>query len=588
MKRLYFSGEFLCINICSFQKISIYCGLIFILFLPGHSQIVLSEIMFDADTLESHNEFVEIYNYGQNPVNLDQWGIGDDTELDLIIDAGYGTIIQPEQFGLILDASYFSNSTTYNHLIPSEALILTINDGSFGSYGWSNTNPEVIKLVNITGDTMQSYRYTLDNDPGYSDEKIILDENNLFNNWKNSFLFRGTPGTNNSVTPFRNDLALDSICITPVYPTIHQQPQVRAFFRNAGLDSIVDFSIEIFEDKNFNQTPDISEVILTDYVLLPLYQNDTISGNWFLPYFEEGIHRIGFVANYQIDENFKNNILIIEMTIESENSSIVINEIMYRPESGKTEWIELYNNSGQAINFENWHFADFRDTVKISDNGIFIQSNDFLVLAGDSLFLQHQNINPEKVIIIKSFPNLNNDYDDLFLYSSSYRVIDHVLYSSSWMRRDTDPGISLERINPEISSSLAENWGGSVEPGGSTPAEINSIYMEKPASDILIDIHPNPFSPDGDGYEDYSLIQFKLPFPTGFVTIEIFDITGRKIMKVADYEPTGNSRTFIWDGRDYNDRICRIGIYIVLVRIFNPGQDLYKELKKSIVLMKRG
>jgi len=184
----------------------------------AESQVILTEVLFDADTLESHNEFVELYNSGQQAISLDQWKLGDGTEFDLLIDAGFGLTLHPQQFALVLDPSYFENSTTYDTLIPPAALILTIEDGSFGSYGWSNTVSEPVSLINASGDTVQSYSYSVDNLPGFSYEKIILNEDNSSVNWSNSLRFRGSPGNFNSVQASQIDLAVDSLWTDPAYP----------------------------------------------------------------------------------------------------------------------------------------------------------------------------------------------------------------------------------------------------------------------------------------------------------------------------------------------------------------------------------
>ena len=90
----------------------------------GNAQIILTEVMFDADTLESHNEFVEIYNLSENPVNLTGWRIGDSTEVDLILGVDTQPIIQPNHYAIILDASYFENSQFV--LFESQAHLLLV------------------------------------------------------------------------------------------------------------------------------------------------------------------------------------------------------------------------------------------------------------------------------------------------------------------------------------------------------------------------------------------------------------------------------------------------------------------------------
>ena len=112
--------------------------------------------------------------------------------------------------------------------------------------------------------------------------------------------------------------------------------------------------------------------------------------------------------------------------------------------------------------------------------------------------------------------------------------------------------------------------------------------MKKPTRESLLSVHPNPFSPDGDGFEDFTIFEYRLPFPTGFLSIDIFDIKGRKIKRLADYQAVGQNGYLVWDGRDGDGRITRMGIYVILVRVFEPNADIFREFKKTVVLVKKG
>ncbi|MBN2366213.1 MAG: lamin tail domain-containing protein, partial [Calditrichaeota bacterium] len=197
--------------------------------------------MFDPDTLENHNEFVEIFNSGNSVANLRGWQIGDDNELDYIQDTGSGLMLAPGQYGVILDASYFANSTSYDNLLPPEALIMTIDDGSFGSYGWSNTLTETVFLTDSAGNSIQVYQYSLGNTPGFSDEKVIMIPDNSEMNWKNSLKFRGTPGFENSVRKKETDIGVDSLWIIPSYPVSGIEFDLKIQVRNLGILPVESF-----------------------------------------------------------------------------------------------------------------------------------------------------------------------------------------------------------------------------------------------------------------------------------------------------------------------------------------------------------
>ncbi|MCB0288599.1 MAG: hypothetical protein KDE57_18240, partial [Calditrichaeota bacterium] len=131
---------------------------------------------------------------------------GDSVSVDLLVSLpGFGFMLQPEQFAVILDPDYIADSSlTYEGIIPAAALRLTFETATFGSNGLSNSAPETVVLLNALSDTIDAYRYSTDNSPGFSDER----RNPLSNEWENSRSLHGTPGTTNSVSPKAIDLAL--------------------------------------------------------------------------------------------------------------------------------------------------------------------------------------------------------------------------------------------------------------------------------------------------------------------------------------------------------------------------------------------
>lgn len=551
------------------------------------TQIILTEIMFDADTLEAHNEFVEILNIGHEEIMLDSLKVGDDSSMDFIIDAGYGLELNPGQFAVIMDGSYFGNSDTYDSIIPKSALIVKIDDASFGSFGWSNSKPETVFLIDAFGATIQSYQYTLDNDPGISDEKMILNQDNTEYNWGNSLIIRGTPGRGNSISPFQWDLAIDSAWSNPKYPIQDSLFQIKIVVKNAGLNSFSTFSMDLFEDLNNNYQIDDDEFSQNIKFQKHLSYTDTVWLTASVDGLNIGYHHFGLILHLDDDQNMENNKWFITLQVEAIDIPIVINEIMFKPNVGQSEWIELYNYHNFGIELENWSFSDLEDTVKITEFPYTIGPKSYSILSGDISIMSQFALSPETVLLIKNFPTLNNDLDELKIISSSGRLVDWVNYSDTWLRREAEAGVSLERISPTISSSLANNWSASVSPDGGTPAKQNSIFIKKPVEESLITIAPNPFSPDRDGFEDFAIIEYSLPFATGWMTLDIFDINGRFIRRLANQLAVGQNGHLIWDGADQNNRVSRIGLYIILLRIYEPNSNLFQELKKTIVLTKR-
>ena len=183
------------------------------------SQITFSEIMYDVNTNENHDEYVEIFNLSFfDSLDIFGWQFSDSTGVDQILSTNEKTKIAPRSFAVILDGSYFGNSTVYDTIIPPNVLILKISDNAFGRNGLSNSYAEYLSIIDSTGDTLTRYRYSIGNSPGFSDEKILLDSSNFVLNWSVSQVEGGTPGFINSVSPQAIDIAVNEASLQYPYP----------------------------------------------------------------------------------------------------------------------------------------------------------------------------------------------------------------------------------------------------------------------------------------------------------------------------------------------------------------------------------
>ena len=551
------------------------------------AQVILTEVMFDADTLESYNEFVEIYNLNSLAVDLSGWQVGDSTEQDLLTDAGYGLLLEPQQYGIILDRGYFENSTSYDSLIPPDALIITIDDGSFGSFGLSNSKAEFILLINSSEDTVQTYQYSIDNIPGHSDEKIILSEDNSVQNWGNSTTLNGTPGSKNSIAPKDVDLLISQFSFLETTFIVGETIRFEALIKNNGQQTVNGFQLQKFYDLDVNERPDSVEIIETVDYPNSINHSDSLILEGQFDDVPAGQVSFGIAIVVPNDEDITNNVKTKTVFVtDPVNLRIIINEIMAAPNSNEAEWIEVFNPGASNINMASIYFADSRDTVKLSKEDLILRPGEYLVAGGDSAISNQYNISYENLTIVSGFPTLNNSFDDLKLLNNFNFVYDRVSYTDEWYGREVDQGISLERINPELNGQISVNWAASVDFSGSTPGRINSVFATILPTESQLQINPNPFSPDGDGFEDVTIIQINIPVETAFINIRIYDTRGRLIRFLADSIPSAHQAQFVWDGKDDNFRVARIGAYICLVEALNSNKNVIKQLKSTIILVK--
>lgn len=435
-------------------------------------KLVLSEIMFCSEP--GNNEFVEIYNTDNTQsINLEGFGIRYNTaKSDLVTDAGYGTILPPESYAVIMEGDYNIPNGLYKDIIPPSALILKISDNSFGSSGMSNSVGRPVKLLNGFGEEIDSCIYSADNPRNISDEKLFLNSAGSADNWKNSLRTYGTPGFRNSVTPYNYDLKIESLSIIPSSEILGQVISIDVTILNTGLNSAGRFTVGLYDDINNDSAASPNEMI-SEKIYEGMNRGDSVESIInYTPVFT-GIRNIIAVINYVDDQYNENNIEYDVLNIyvpEHEYNDAVINEIMYAPFNGEPEWIELFNRSNKKINLKNWTVSDNKTTVFLTEKDVIINPSSYIVISKDSSLSEFYRL--KDLVICRSMPSLNNTGDKVVVADSLNMPVDSVIYRSEWGGKN---GKSLERIDPGIKSNDSSNWSSSKSLNNGTPGNINSI-----------------------------------------------------------------------------------------------------------------
>ena len=313
------------------NKISILVVVfIFPLFAQVDTSLTISEVMFYPAS--GNNEFIEIYNTSTiNTIDLDSFKIIYSTSNpDIIVGAGEGTLLPPNSFAVVLEGDYPFGSGIYDGLIPPEALILKIDNNSFGTSGMANTSDRPIWLLNTVNDTLEAYTYSANNSQTFSDEKINLVKDSSSSNWANSLVQNGTPGFQNSVTPVQFDLALSSLTFSPSLLFEGDDVTITAKIQNLGSDVASNYSVEIYNDANFDSVADPGELIFSQNYF-NLASGDSISANTIINSLTTGDYQIIAKVVFTPDENLLNNGKIKSFVVNppgNNYNSVVINEIM--------------------------------------------------------------------------------------------------------------------------------------------------------------------------------------------------------------------------------------------------------------------
>lgn len=275
-----------------------------------------------------------------------------------------------------------------------------------------------------------------------------------------------------------------------------------------------------------------------------------------------------------------------------DRNSVVINEFMYNPAEGNCEFIELLNISDSIVNIGGWQHTDDEGNVNlVSDINYNLEPGNYFIAAADSsIFLNYPDLIADQVSILnKADMGLPNSGESIILKDIFGNVVDSLFYSDKWHNRNIkeNKNLSLERISPIISSYDPTNWSTCVNGIGATPGLKNSVYTPYHTAESKISISPNPFSPDNDGFEDFTIITYNLKSPVNQLRIKIFDDRGRKVRTLTNNLASGASGSIIFDGLDDEGNPLKIGMYIIFVETVGQNSNVIENYKKVVVVARK-
>ena len=549
--------------------------------LATFGQVVLSEIMFDPAYNDRYYEYVEIHNISIEDIDLTGWRLGDGTGDDCIIPYENGLTLAPGQYGLILDPEYFDHEPEYSELIPDDCLVVTVESNTLGSGGLSNSTAETVTMIDPGGGIIASYTYSLSINPGYSEEKINLSGGDVQGNWLESETVNGTPGFKNSVSPDSVNLAVISITAFPSEPRRGAAVILSALVKNTGILAAWGFQIAFALDNDGDEEFSCEETF-AQYAVMELQPGDSAEIPAATPPLIEGYWLFGAYI-MGADDDSSDNLAALPLTVGATPGAMLINEVMYHPSPGKGEWVEIINHSGYTLELSDWRLSD-NDTSQaaVIQDSSFLFNGEYAILAEDSTIFDYIFSTLTPVIVLSDWRSLNDYGDEVNLIDPAGNLIDRLEYHSGW--GNVEPGVSIERINPAGSSGNPDNWLPCALPAGGTPGAANSVHYEPAADAPNLSVYPEVFTPGECGPGNVAFISYNLSLTSARVNLKIFDVRGRLIRTLLSGEIASEQEVVIWDGRNENGDMARIGCYIIHLEALSEEWKTVIEAKTTVVL----
>ena len=554
---------------------------------PRHGTIVVNEIMYAPQGGEP--EWLEILNTAEDRVDLNGWRIGNRSAARYQL-AGNGMVLSPGGYAVV------TKDTALLHASFSTIDGLLIQCASLPTFLWSNSGDAVV-IQDQSGMILDSISYASawGGGDGRSLERIDpFGDPRDSTNWASSSDTTGaSPGRPNSVVRLDDDLQV--FRFPAATTSAGSAPFIAITVRNTGRHEAGEYTIRIYDDYDRDSLASPGELIQSFPGQFPLVPGDTLRTMLTLPVLDGGEHLLIASIAYPPDERPSDNDRISTLKVAFPQQTLVVSEIMYAPLAGRAEYVEVQNVSEVPVDVSGWSISD-RPTsgnsvnvALLSRERVIVLPDSFYVLATDSsMFTEFPSLARSRCRISRNLA-LNNDGDDVVLKDLLGTTIDSVAYLPAWHNPEVPDvtGRSLERINARLRSTDGRSWGTCTVAAGGTPGFPNSIHTDVLPRQSVISFAPNPFSPDGDGVEDVTLIHFELPLQASVARISIYDVAGRTIRHLVNNEPAGPRGDIAWDGLDDDRHRARVGPYIVLIEAIDAAGGVIEQAKGVVVLALR-
>ncbi|MCD6091039.1 MAG: lamin tail domain-containing protein, partial [Bacteroidales bacterium] len=544
-----------------------------------YGDILINEIMANPSPSQGSvdAEYLELYNQSINPIKLDDWSliIGNShfyfSEISFPAKS-YLILTHPDNIHLFNDLDNIIAVPSFSLANGGTNLILKNNKGQIIHYIQYNDN---------------WYKDDFKSEGGWSLEMISTDyfcEQSM--NWSASENpDGGTPGIENSIhnryTNFQNP-KIESIDIEGQNVLLLQFSKS---MDSLALKNPTNYSV----DNNFGLPMSIT-IFPPEYNLAQLYFTKSFTENTI---YELNLNS-SLIGCCGLElENLNKRFALPQ---EAEEGDIIINEILFDAWQADGEYVELFNRSNKIIDTRKLLFS--RIDLNLYDTSFYsFQPNagqffpkEYLLLCKNknSVLDTYYSENPDAIYEFAHFPLLPNTGGDILLSTTSnkYFIIDALHYSLEMHHHllNNTHGVSLERLSPEIATNSINNWmsaAASVNHG--TPAYQNSQFQINNNSEEEIQVTPEIFSPDSDGFDDVLQINYAFSESGYSLNLIIFNSQGQIINHLIKNELMGMSGQVFWDGTSEEGDKAAIGIYILYFEYFDLSGRVEK-IKKTCVL----
>ncbi len=543
--------------------------------------VVITELMPDPVPSAGlpAEEYIELKNVSQTAFALLGWKISNGRSVAIITGS---FVLQPDSVVILCATGSAPVFSSFGRTLGVPNFPSLDNDG------------DIVSLVSRQGRNIHAVAYTkawyknsIKSAGGWSLE--MVDPRNPCTgegNWKASIAtLGGTPGKTNSVVASNPD---------------GTAPQLKRAFAvdSLTLDLYFDESLDSSSASNIgNYSVTTGPVITGAFPLPPLFH--TVRLQLASALSPETMFSVSVKAVTDCNRNTVGgfNRARVGLVSDAQQGAVVINEILFNPKPGGSDYVELYNSGRTVVDASSLFLAGRSTSGTLSSASRIMPLSfaffpgDYLVVTEDaaSLGQSYFILNKDAVVAVQSLPSLPDDKGTVVLLGKQGNVIDEVRYTDDWhfALLSGNEGVALERLSAAGSSNSGHNWHSAAGTAGfGTPGYRNSQQGGEGHGKGGIEVKPATFSPDNDGRDDVAVIRY-LVAASGFVAnVMLFDAGGRMIRHLVRNALLGREGFWTWDGLDEKNQRLPMGHYSIYTELFNL-EGRKQSFKNTIVLARR-
>lgn len=291
----------------------------------------------------------------------------------------------------------------------------------------------------------------------------------------------------------------------------------------------------------------------------------------------------GFPYEVTIAGQYCGRTITLSQTVFTETSlqynDVVINEVLFNPNTGSPTFVEIYNRSSKIINLQNW----FLGNRLISNQQLLFPPNTYRVITTNPDLLQRDYPSAvlRDVIVLPSLPAYANLQGIVTLFSPA-ALMDSLRYTAAMHQPfiRNARGVSLERISPDVPTNVGGNFiSASTYSEGATPGYENSRFLAGTITKNNVFLAARTIYPNSASEDRLLSIHYEFVQENTMVNLTIYDDKGRSINRLVRNQGVGYTGRFTWDGKRENGEQAPSGVYLMWMETYhdNGQRQTFKE-----------